>query len=43
MQTFADYPDTLNPEEGESLPETLDHLLTKHLALHPLKMKLCSV
>ena len=38
QQAFADYPDTLDPEAGESLSEALDRLLAGHPALSTLRM-----
>ena len=40
QQAYADYPDTLDPEAGESLSEALDRLLADHPALLTLKMML---
>jgi hypothetical protein len=40
MQAYADYPDTLDPEAGESPAEALDRLLAGHPALPTLKMRL---
>lgn len=40
QQAFADYPDTLDPEAGESLSEALDRLLADHPARPMLKMML---
>jgi len=40
QQAYADYPDTADPEEGESLSEALDRLLAGHPALPTLKMML---
>jgi hypothetical protein len=39
-QAYADYPDTLDPNAGESLSEALDRLLVGHPALLTLKMML---
>jgi hypothetical protein len=39
-QAYADYPDTLDPEAGESLSEALDRLLAGHPALPFLTMML---
>ena len=36
-QAHADYPDTLDPEEGETVQEALDRLLRGHPALPTLK------
>lgn len=38
MQAYVDYPDTLDPEAGESPAEALDRLLAGHPALPTLKM-----
>lgn len=40
QQAYADYPDTLDPEAGESIIEALDRLLADHPALATLKMML---
>ena len=37
---YADYPDTLDPEAGESITQALDRLLADHPALATLKMML---
>jgi hypothetical protein len=39
-QTHADYPDSLDPEEGETVQEALDRLLEGHPALPALKAML---
>jgi hypothetical protein len=40
IQAFADYPDTLDPGEGETAQEALDRLLEGHPALPALKAML---
>jgi hypothetical protein len=40
LQAHADYPDTLDPEEGETVQEALDRLLGRHPALPVLKIML---
>jgi hypothetical protein len=42
-QTHADYPDSLDPEGGETVQEALDRLLEGHPALPALKAMLESL
>jgi hypothetical protein len=43
QQAYADYPDTLDPDDGEPLSAALDRLLAGHSTLPALKMMLRQV